>query len=94
MISEIWVLIYVKLLSVLFYNYKMLNTFPLCQVDTSTGEADEDGVEDEYQLEEFEVVAADYMLRAPCLQTSGMPGKILHAACQMAPYSIYTYVGP
>ena len=63
--SEIWVLIYVKPLSVLFYNYKMLNTFPLCQVDTSTGEADEDGVEDEYQLEEFEVVAADYMLRVP-----------------------------
>ena len=45
-------------------------------------------------LFEIEVVAADYMLRAPCLQTSGMPGKILHAACQMAPYSIYTYVGP
>jgi len=65
MISEIWVLIYVKPLSVLFYNCKILNTFPLCQVDTSTGEADEDGVEDEYQLEEFEVVAADYMLRVP-----------------------------
>ena len=34
------------------------------QVDPSTGEAEEDGVEDEYQLEDLEVVAADYMLRA------------------------------
>ncbi|MFS7979827.1 putative coatomer/calthrin adaptor appendage subdomain, TBP domain superfamily [Helianthus anomalus] len=33
------------------------------EVDPSTGEAEEDGVEDEYQLEEFEVVAADYMLK-------------------------------
>ncbi|KAI7742130.1 hypothetical protein M8C21_003534 [Ambrosia artemisiifolia] len=32
-------------------------------VDPSTGEAEDDGVEDEYQLEEFEVVAADYMLK-------------------------------
>jgi hypothetical protein len=42
---------------------KILDTFPLCQVDTSTGEADEDGVDDEYQLEDFEIFAADYMLR-------------------------------
>ncbi|KAH9624671.1 hypothetical protein KSS87_001681 [Heliosperma pusillum] len=33
------------------------------EVDPSTGEAEEDGVEDEYQLEDLEVVAADYMLR-------------------------------
>lgn len=31
------------------------------QVDLSTGEAEDDGVEDEYQLEDLEVVAADYM---------------------------------
>ncbi|RYR22821.1 hypothetical protein Ahy_B03g068118 isoform B [Arachis hypogaea] len=33
------------------------------QVDPSTGEAEEDGVEDEYQLEELDVVAADYILK-------------------------------
>ncbi|XP_068656175.1 coatomer subunit gamma-2-like [Aristolochia californica] len=33
------------------------------EVDRSTAEADEEGVEDEYQLEDLEVVAADYMLR-------------------------------
>ncbi|PAN50733.1 hypothetical protein PAHAL_9G542100 [Panicum hallii] len=46
---------------------KILNLlkFTVKEVDTSTGEADEDGVEDEYQLEEFEVAAADYMLRVP-----------------------------
>ena len=33
------------------------------QVDLSTGEAEDEGVEDEYQLEDFEVVAADYMLK-------------------------------
>lgn len=33
------------------------------QVDTSTGEVDEDGVEDEYQIEDLEIVSADYMLR-------------------------------
>ncbi|KAE8669988.1 Coatomer subunit gamma-1 [Hibiscus syriacus] len=32
-------------------------------VDPSTGEAEDDGVEDEYQLEDLEVVAADYMLK-------------------------------
>ncbi|CAN6307395.1 unnamed protein product [Urochloa humidicola] len=44
---------------------KFLNLlkFTVKEVDTSTGEADEDGVEDEYQLEDFEIVAADYMLR-------------------------------
>ncbi|CAL5377195.1 unnamed protein product [Camellia sinensis] len=31
-------------------------------VDPTTGEAEEDGVEDEYQLEDLEVVAADYVL--------------------------------
>lgn len=34
-----------------------------CQVDTTTGEAEDDGVEDEYQLEDLEVVAADYILK-------------------------------
>ena len=33
------------------------------QVDPTTGEAEEDGVEDEYQLEDLEVVAADYMVK-------------------------------
>jgi coatomer protein complex subunit gamma len=33
------------------------------QVDPSTGEAEEDGVEDEYQLEDLEVVAADFMMK-------------------------------
>lgn len=35
------------------------------QVDPSTGEADEDGYEDEYQLEELDVTAADYILQTP-----------------------------
>ena len=33
------------------------------QVDPSTGEAEDDGVEDEYQLEDLEVVSADYILK-------------------------------
>lgn len=33
------------------------------QVDPTTGEAEEDGVEDEYQLEDLDVVAADYILK-------------------------------
>ncbi|XP_021286341.1 coatomer subunit gamma [Herrania umbratica] len=37
--------------------------FIVKEVDPSTGEAEEDGVEDEYQLEDLEVVAADYMLK-------------------------------
>ncbi|VAH88509.1 unnamed protein product [Triticum turgidum subsp. durum] len=37
--------------------------FTVKEVDTSSGEADEDGVEDEYQLEDLEIVSADYMLR-------------------------------
>ncbi|KAL3651811.1 hypothetical protein CASFOL_004813 [Castilleja foliolosa] len=37
--------------------------FTVKEVDTSTGEAEDDGVEDEYQLEDFEVVAADYILK-------------------------------
>ncbi|CAN1255702.1 Coatomer subunit gamma [Linum perenne] len=42
---------------------KFSNTlrFIVKEVDPSTGEADEDGVDDEYQLEELEVVSADYM---------------------------------
>ncbi|XP_031392812.1 coatomer subunit gamma [Punica granatum] len=35
--------------------------FIVKEVDTSTGEAEDDGVEDEYRLEDLEVVAADYM---------------------------------
>lgn len=35
----------------------------LKQVDPSTGEAEDDGVEDEYQLEDLEVVAGDYMVK-------------------------------
>ncbi|KAI6677768.1 hypothetical protein NL676_038564 [Syzygium grande] len=37
--------------------------FIVKEVDPSSGEAEEDGVEDEYQLEDLEVVAADYMLK-------------------------------
>jgi len=33
------------------------------QVDPTTGETEDDGVEDEYQLEDLEVVTADYMLK-------------------------------
>lgn len=35
----------------------------MLQVDPSTGEADDEGVEDEYQLEDIEIVSADYMLK-------------------------------
>ncbi|KAL0348405.1 UNVERIFIED_CONTAM: Coatomer subunit gamma-2 [Sesamum angustifolium] len=37
--------------------------FTVKEVDPSTGEAEDDGVEDEYQLEDFEIVAADYILK-------------------------------
>ncbi|KAK3150964.1 hypothetical protein QOZ80_3AG0239910 [Eleusine coracana subsp. coracana] len=37
--------------------------FTVKEVDASTGEAEEDGVEDEYQIEDFEITAADYMLK-------------------------------
>nr|POF09727.1 coatomer subunit gamma [Quercus suber] len=33
------------------------------EVDPTTGETEDDGVEDEYHLEDLEVVAADYMLK-------------------------------
>ncbi|KAM1151869.1 hypothetical protein FF1_034539 [Malus domestica] len=39
--------------------------FIVKEVDPTTGEAEEDGVEDEYQLEDLEVVAADYILKVP-----------------------------
>ncbi|XP_015056767.1 coatomer subunit gamma [Solanum pennellii] len=44
---------------------KFSNTlrFIVKEVDPSTGEAEDDGVEDEYQLEDLEVVSADYMLK-------------------------------
>ncbi|KAI4318627.1 hypothetical protein MLD38_032305 [Melastoma candidum] len=35
--------------------------FTVKEVDPSTGQAEDDGVDDEYQLEDLEVVAADYM---------------------------------
>ncbi|WVZ19916.1 hypothetical protein V8G54_007238 [Vigna mungo] len=37
--------------------------FIVKEVDPTTGEAEDDGVEDEYQLEDLEVVAADYVLK-------------------------------
>ncbi|KAF8113891.1 hypothetical protein N665_0044s0006 [Sinapis alba] len=37
-------------------------TFVVKEVDPNTGEAEDDGVEDEYQLEDLEVVPADYMV--------------------------------
>lgn len=43
--------------------FSNLLRFIVKEVDPSTGEAEEDGVEDEYQLEDLEVVAADYMLK-------------------------------
>ncbi|KAJ7967338.1 Coatomer subunit gamma [Quillaja saponaria] len=44
---------------------KLSNTlkFIVKEVDPTTGEAEDDGVEDEYQLEDLEVVAADYVLK-------------------------------
>lgn len=44
---------------------KFSNTlaFIVKEVDPSTGEAEDDGVEDEYQLEDLEVVAADYVVK-------------------------------
>jgi coatomer protein complex subunit gamma len=41
----------------------LLDIFHIDQVDPTTGEAEDDGVEDEYQLEDLEVVAADYILK-------------------------------
>jgi len=41
----------------------MLHILDIDQVDPSTGEAEDDGVEDEYQLEDMEVVTADYILK-------------------------------
>ncbi|KAL2654511.1 hypothetical protein AAZV13_04G012600 [Glycine max] len=37
--------------------------FIIKEVDPTTGEAEDDGVEDEYQLEDLEIVAADYVLK-------------------------------
>ncbi|CAA7399426.1 unnamed protein product [Spirodela intermedia] len=45
--------------------FSNLLKFIVKEVDPSTGEAEEEGVEDEYQLEEVEIVAADYMLKVP-----------------------------
>ncbi|CAI8616930.1 unnamed protein product [Vicia faba] len=44
---------------------KFSNTlkFIVKEVDPTSGEAEDDGVEDEYQLEDLDVVAADYILR-------------------------------
>ncbi|KAK6946231.1 Coatomer, gamma subunit, appendage, Ig-like subdomain [Dillenia turbinata] len=47
---------------------KFSNMFSYCkELDPSTGEAEDDGVEDEYQPEDLEVVAADYMLKVKVL---------------------------
>lgn len=35
------------------------------QVDPATGDVEDDGVEDEYQLEDLEFTYADYMLKVP-----------------------------
>lgn len=35
----------------------------MVQVDTASGEPGEEGIEDEYQLEDLEVVPADYILK-------------------------------
>uniref|UniRef100_A0A1D1YI63 Coatomer subunit gamma n=1 Tax=Anthurium amnicola TaxID=1678845 RepID=A0A1D1YI63_9ARAE len=42
--------------------FSNLLKFIVSEVDPATGEAEEEGVEDEYQLEDLEIVAADYML--------------------------------
>lgn len=39
--------------------------FKVKEIDPSTGEAEEDGYNDEYQLEDFEVSAADYIKPEP-----------------------------
>lgn len=39
------------------------NLYVILQVDPTTGETEDEGVEDEYQLEDLEIVAADYMLK-------------------------------
>lgn len=41
--------------------FSNLLKFIVKEVDPGTGEADDEGVEDEYQLEEVDIVAADYM---------------------------------
>ncbi|CAA7387861.1 unnamed protein product [Spirodela intermedia] len=43
--------------------FSNLMKFFVKEVDPSTGEAEEEGAEDEYQLEDVEVSAADYMLK-------------------------------
>ncbi|KAG6502410.1 hypothetical protein ZIOFF_042303 [Zingiber officinale] len=43
--------------------FSNLLKFVVKEVDPATGEAEEEGVEDEYQLEDLEIVAADYMLK-------------------------------
>lgn len=47
----------------IFVEISSLHKLDLLQVDPSTGEAEDDGVEDEYQLEDLEVTAADYVLK-------------------------------
>ncbi|WOL10874.1 hypothetical protein Cni_G19633 [Canna indica] len=43
--------------------FSNLLKFLVKEVDPATGEVEEEGVEDEYQLEDLEIVAADYMLK-------------------------------
>ena len=47
------------------------------QVDPTTGETEDDGVEDEYQLEGLEVAAANYMLKV------GSPISKMHGKAWM-----------
>ncbi|KAJ0981913.1 hypothetical protein J5N97_010168 [Dioscorea zingiberensis] len=43
--------------------FSNLLKFIVKEVDPATGEAEDEGVEDEYQLEDLEIVAADYILK-------------------------------
>ncbi|OVA04518.1 Clathrin/coatomer adaptor [Macleaya cordata] len=46
-----------------FGKFSNMLKFIVKEVDPSTGDVEEDGVEDEYQLEDVELVAADYILK-------------------------------
>jgi len=52
-----------KIIYNIFVAISSLDKLNLLQVDPTTGEAEDDGVEDEYQLEDLEIVAADYVLK-------------------------------
>lgn len=54
-----------KTCSVIFFEEinSLHHKLDIYQVDPTSGEAEDDGVEDEYQLEDLEVVAADYIMK-------------------------------